>query len=204
MMKLTPQHLSFARLADLAEGRLSADEQRATGAHLSECERCSAQLARLEQTIALMRGDASEAAPRDALAQVVGLFRERADARRPSALRRLLAVLSFDSAQLAPAYGVRSAQAGAARQMLYSAGEDDLDLRVSHEDDGWVVSGQWLGENVEGRVELSGAERTESAALDEQSEFTLPPVPEGTYTLRLRLKDAEVEVEGLELRSRDV
>ena len=200
-MKLTPQHLSFARLADLAEGRLHAEEQTKAGEHLSACAHCSGQLARLEQTIGLMRSDTSEAAPRDVLARVESLFRERAAVREPSALRRLLAVLSFDSAQLAPAYGVRSAQTGAARQMLYSAGDADLDLRVSQEADGWVVSGQWLGENARGRVELLGAERTESAALNEQCEFALPPVPEGTYALRLRLKDAEVEVFGLELRA---
>jgi hypothetical protein len=150
-----------------------------------------------------MRSDASEAAPRDVVASLVGLFRERAASREPSTLRRLLASLSFDSAQLSPAYGVRSgAAAAAARQLLYSAGDSDLDVRVAQAGDGWVVSGQWLGEcDGGGEIELQGAEQTATARLNEQCEFSLPPVPAGTYALRLRLKDAEVEVSELELRA---
>lgn len=198
-MKLTPKHLPFAQLADLAEGRLRSEEQTAARAHVSGCSRCSAQLAQLEKVFHLMRTDASEPAPRAALARVVGLFGARAAEEKPSAVRRLLAALSFDSAQLTPAFGLRSGQP-AARQLLYTAGERDLDLRVQAGGAGVVVSGQVLGEECGGgRVELQGAGAAVAAHLNAQCEFALPPVPAGTYTLRVRMSDAEVEVSALEL-----
>lgn len=200
-MNLTFQHLPFEKLADLAEGRLGGNERTKAEAHLGGCERCAAQLARIEQTVSLMRTDESVDAPRDVLASVVGLFRQRAAASQERSLaRRVLAALSFDSLQTAPAFGVRSGQA-AARQMLFSAGDNDLDVRVQPSGESWVVSGQVLGECSGGRVSLKGAETDAVAELNELCEFTLPPVPAGSYTLLLQLSEMEVEVPELQLRA---
>ena len=201
-MNILPKHPPFETLADLAEGRAPAALTADARSHLDSCESCSAQFARLSQTIQLMRADDAEAPPRGAAAYALGLFRRRAAASEPSRLRRVLAALSFDSAALTPAFGVRAGQPAAARQLLYSAGENDLDLRVAPAAEaGWAVSGQVLGPARAGRVELEGAALSVEAALNEQSEFSLPPVPEGTYTLRVRFEDAEVEVPQLELRA---
>lgn len=197
-MNLTFQHLPFEKLADLAEARLPADERAAAQAHVSGCSRCSAQLARVEQTINLMRTDDAEDAPRHALASVLNLFRARAQASEPSLVQRVLAALSFDSMQATPAYGVRSGQA-TARQMLYSAGENDLDLRVTQSGEMWVVSGQVLGECTGGNIRLEGTAAQVAVELNELCEFTLPAVPSGSYTLRLRLDEVEVEVPELRL-----
>ena len=62
-MRLTPRHISFARLADLAEGRLSPDEAAGARAHLADCTSCAGQAAQLEHLTALMRADSSEDAP---------------------------------------------------------------------------------------------------------------------------------------------
>jgi anti-sigma factor RsiW len=140
-MNLTFQHLPFEKIADLAEGRLLSAERESAEAHLSGCSRCSAQFAHLGQTISLMRADKAEDAPRDVLSSVVNMFRQRAEA-KPSLVRRVLAALSFDSAQVAPAYGVRSGQA-TARQMLYSAGDNDLDLRVQPSGDALAGASNW-------------------------------------------------------------
>jgi hypothetical protein len=102
---------------------------------------------------------------------------------------------------MAPAFGVRSGQA-TSRQLLYSAEESDIDLRISSQDDQWIVAGQLLGRDcVGGRVEIEGERGLAVAALDELCEFMLPPVPSGNYTLRLRLQDAEVELPQLELKA---
>ena len=139
-MKPISKHLPFAELADLAEGRLTPEARTASLQHVSACSRCSSKLERLEQVMGLMRADEGEDAPPTLVSQAVNLFRARA-ARdtSPSLTRRILAALSFDSLQMSPAYGVRSGQA-AARQLLYSAGENDLDLRVTPSGEGWVVA----------------------------------------------------------------
>jgi hypothetical protein len=86
--------------------------------------------------------------------------------------------------------------------MLYSAGDNDVDLRVQPAGESWVVSGQVLGECAGGSVRLEGgAAEVAAAELNELCEFTLPAVPSGTYKLRLRLNDVEVEIPELQLKA---
>ena len=204
-MRLTPRHISFARLADMAEGRLSPEETAEERAHLAGCTSCAAQAAQLGHLTALMRADTSEDAPAELVSTVVRMFRARqAQAAEPGLLRRLVAALTFDSSSLQPAFGVRSGQAAPARQMLYSAGDLDVDLRLASGGEGWTVSGQVLGPCKGGEVELVDAEGATAAraTLNELCEFTLlPPTPDGTYALRLRLDGAEVEIPELSLRA---
>jgi hypothetical protein len=149
-----------------------------------------------------MRTDTAPDAPRDVRAFAVSLFSRGENAGEPSLLRRIVAALSFDStSNPAPAFGVRSGYA-TSRQLLYSAEENDIDLRITPEKENWIVAGQVLGEGcVGGRVELEGATERVEAGLNELCEFTLPPVSAGSYTLRLRLGNAEVEIPRLELRT---
>jgi hypothetical protein len=147
-MRLTPRHIPFARLADLAEGRLGAGERAEAEAHLSACARCAGQAAELRRVTQLMRADTS------------------------------------------------------ARQMLYGAGDFDIDLRLAPGEEGWTVSGQVLGPcEAGGRVEISGGGGRAEAALNELCEFTLRPLPSGAYTLLLTVAGVEVEVPELSLQA---
>lgn len=205
-MSLTGHEISFARLADLVEGRLAANERRDVEAHVAECRRCARDFAQLEKAVRLMRADASEDAPRDALQYALSLFNSRRDAAEhsPGFAERILAALTFDSARSAPAFGLRSSHATHARQFMYAAGERDVDLRVERVEAGWSVTGQILGECAGGRAEIesaSDAPHKFEAALNELCEFRLPPVPAGLYTLLLRLSDAEIQIPEIDLRS---
>ena len=199
-MKTDSQHIPFAKLADLAEKRAAADERTASMAHLSSCSVCAQQVERMEQVLGLMKTDTATDAPRDILAYAVNIFR---NSREPSLLKRIVAALSFDSSSnFAPAFGVRSGQT-TSRQLLYSAEENDIDLRITPEQENWIVAGQVLGEDcVGGRIELEGRSGELTAAdLNDLCEFILPPVPAGSYTVRLRLGNVEVEIPQLELRA---
>jgi hypothetical protein len=201
-MKTTSEHIPFAKLADLAEERASADERTASMAHISGCSECTQKLNRLGEVLMLMKTDTAADAPRDVLTYAITIFSRREDSRQPSTLRRIVGALSFDSsANLVPAFGVRSGQA-TSRQLLYSAEENDIDLRITPEDENWIVAGQVLGQDcVGGRIEIEGKSGSAAAAFNEACEFTLPPVAAGTYTLRLQLGNAEVEIPQLELRA---
>lgn len=199
-MKIDSQHIPFAKLADLAEKRAAADERTASMAHLSNCSVCAQQVERVEQVLGLMKTDTATDAPRDILAYAVNIFR---NSQEPSLLKRIVAALRFDSSSnLAPAFGVRSGQS-TSRQLLYSAEENDIDLRIMPEQENWIVTGQVLGEDcVGGRIELEGRSGELTAAdLNDLCEFILPPVPAGSYRVRLRLGNVEVEIPQLELRA---
>jgi hypothetical protein len=204
-MRLTPQHITFERLADMAEGRVSAEETAGERTHLASCARCSERAAELGRVTALMRADDSADAPRGLVSDAVRLFRSRRTESAPGLLRRIVAALTFDSSTRTPAFGVRSGQTAPARQLLFGAGDFDVDLRLAAGEEGWTVSGQVLGPCAGGRVEAFAAGAHEAAAahasLNDLCEFTLPPVPEGTYALRLRLNDTEIEIPELSLRA---
>lgn len=194
-------HIPSNRLADLAEGRLPPDEQVQLEAHLAACARCSGEVAELKRLVELMRADNAEDAPPSVIARTVRLFHSRAVPApdSPGLRRHVAAVLRFDSAGLAPAFGVRSGEPSA-RQLLLSAEAHDLDLRIEPADKLWIVSGQVLGEPAAGgQAELRGETTTRQAALNEQCEFSLPPVPAGRYKLILHLANENVEVDDLRI-----
>lgn len=121
--------------------------------------------------------------------------------RAAAQLRRVLAVLSFDSAALsAPALGLRSAGAGA-RHLLFSAGAHDVDLRISVAGAGFDLAGQLLGPSAGGRVEAlaeaGGAPL--GADLDELGEFRLRGLAPGRYRLSFEVADEAIELPPLDL-----
>ena len=120
-MSFPAPYLSFERLTDLVEDRVSADEQANLHSHLAACSRCAADLIWLKRVITLMRTDAAQDAP--AIARAVRLFRTRAEqaALAPNLRERVLARTRLDSARRPLALGLRAGQA-AARQLLFSAG----------------------------------------------------------------------------------
>jgi len=204
---MTP-HLPFDRLSNLVEGRLHPEEQTEAFAHLSLCSICAAQFAWLQQTIELMRTDLAEDAPPHVIDRALELFRPQA-APAPSLLRRVQAVLCFDSMQMSPASSLREGQS-AVRQLWFNAEEYDLDLRLTPAGEAWALTGQVLGPGVGTQAdlqsdggaleaELRGAAGGIQAKLNKLFEFTLPPVPAGEYELILRLREIELIVLKLQL-----
>jgi hypothetical protein len=189
------QHIEFSTLTDLVEERLSDAEHQSVMAHLAACPQCAAQRAKIDEMISLMRSPELEEAPRYAIAQAINLFRSH-QKQPASLLQRLVALLQFDSQQMTPAYGVRST-AMTERQMLFTAGDYELQLQIAGESDGWVISGQLLGDCASGAVELKSRTLATQTTLNELCEFTLPAMPAGDYALTLRLNTIEIEVQNL-------
>ena len=189
-------HISVETLANIVENRVTAVAREAAMTHLSACSTCSDALHRLQQLILLMRSDSTIDAPRDVLTAAINIFSQE----RRVPLRRIVALLIFDSRNAGPAFGVRSLPT-ASRQMLYSAEEIDLELRITVRNDECILAGQVIGEGcAEGHVEISGEAGRSTTTLNEICEFTLPPIPPGNYSLTVRMLDREIEIPELELK----
>lgn len=118
-------------------------------------------------------------------------------------LRRVLAVLRFDSlATPAMAAGMRSA-GGEARHLLFSAEGRDVDLRITPQAAGqWQLAGQVLGPDDCGQVRLQpvGTDTPpREAALDDMGEFRLADVAAGPWRLSLALGDTLVELPAIDV-----
>jgi anti-sigma factor RsiW len=196
-MNIFSSHPSFERLIDLVEGRLPPLEQTSLLAHLSTCTRCAADQSWLKRVIDVMRTDTGEDAPPAVIARARRLFKSR-QSPAPTERRRISAQLYFDSRQQAPALGVRGGQA-VDQQLLLKAEAYDLDLRLTPADTVWQLSGQVLGPDVAGQVELHGSAGPLRAELNDLGEFNLPAIPPGRYQLTLRLAHLEVDFPALEI-----
>ena len=189
-------HISIETLANIAEDRATSKGREAAMAHISTCSTCHDTLRQLQQLIFMMRSDSTKDAPRDVLSSAISMFSHQ----ERSPLRRIVALLTFDSRNAGPAFGMRSVRA-ASRQMLYSAEDTDLDLRVTVQNDECILAGQVIGVGCAGaRVEVSGLAGRSEATLNEVCEFTLPPLPVGNYSLTVTMLDREIEIPELELK----
>ncbi|HSV71311.1 MAG TPA: hypothetical protein VLI72_14480 [Methylibium sp.] len=148
----------------------------------------------LEAALRASRG--LEAPPAAVLQRVIDLWPAAAAPAAAGALRRVLAALSFDSGRAAPlAFGMRGSEPGP-RQLLFSAEDHDIDLRIAAAGTGWALHGQVLGPDAGGRACLIGDDGAERAvvALDELGEFRFDALPAGRYALRLELADRQIEL----------
>ncbi|HJY28908.1 MAG TPA: hypothetical protein VJ306_12865 [Pyrinomonadaceae bacterium] len=189
-------HISLETFTDIVEGRATSETLELAVAHISSCSDCVDTLRHLQQVILTMKSDTSKDAPRDVLYSAINIF---SPARR-APLRNIIAILTFDSRLAGPAYGIRSVRS-TSRQLLYSAQETDLDLRVTVQNDECIVTGQVIrADCVSGQVEISGDAGAATASFNEVCEFTLPAIPLGNYSLRIKMPDVQIEIPELELK----
>jgi hypothetical protein len=122
-------------------------------------------------------------------------------------VRYVSAVLTFDSwATSALAHGMRSTRSAtrsATRHLLYSAQGRDIDLRITASAEHFALSGQVLGPDETGRVELARSDApgqpSHHASLDELGEFRLQAVPAGRYVLTLHLGQDAMQVQDIDV-----
>lgn len=151
----------------------------------------------LNKIVHLMQTDKSEDAPQDSVKWAKNLFRSRVSEPKKSLAQKVLAILQMDLSPNKAAFGERSASASQARQMLFTAGENGIDLRISETEKGLLnIQGQILGENFANCVVKLGEFETQS---NELSEFKFSEIPAGNYDLIFQTDETEVVIQGLSL-----
>ena len=153
--------------------------------------------------------DAPEALVRAAIGQWQATPPVSLQSAAKEALRRVAALLSFDSWASAPhASGVRAVPSDT-RYLLFSAKGRDIDVRIAPAAGHFALTGQILGPDDSGVVELSAASvggsvapRAQRATLDSLGEFRLDGVHGGTYVLTLRLCGDEIVLPPIDVGER--
>lgn len=150
----------------------------------------------------LMQTDDSADAPADAILWSKNLFRSRSRAaeQNPSFVQKILAVLQMDLAPNRAAFGERSAGSTAVRQMLFTAGEDKIDLRITEANKGFKVSGQILGDDFpQVEVRLFNDRKNFTEKSNDLGEFSFDKILKDKYTLSLIFKSKEIVIENIEI-----
>lgn len=151
----------------------------------------------INRIIYLMKTDEAYDAPQDAIQWSKNLFRSRAAEPQKSVVKRMLAVLQMDLSPNRAAFGERSASASQARQMLFQAGENALDIRIAETEKGFNLYGQILGEGFATCIVKLGELET---TANELTEFKFTEIPTGKYDLIVRGGEREILIENLELK----
>ena len=160
-----------------------------------------------DEWAALVRQAASlQRAPAPLVRSALELWRDHAPTRgSASDMRRWVAALIHDSWSGAPqtASGMRDLPSDV-RHLLYAGLGRDIDLRIAPLAEGYSLSGQHLGPDAQGRVELrplDGAAATpaRSVPLDTSGEFSIDGVPGGIYVLTLHLDSDEIMLPPIEI-----
>lgn len=150
----------------------------------------------IKRIIHLMQTDNSVDAPADAIKWSKNIFRTRAAEPKKTVVEKVLAVLQMDLSPDKAAFGERSASASQTRQMLFEAGENSIDLRISETEKGFAIKGQILGEGFENAMVKLNDLETETNDL---SEFTFENVAAGEYDLILKTEVKEILLEEIEI-----
>ncbi|HMS41998.1 MAG TPA: hypothetical protein PKE69_17330 [Pyrinomonadaceae bacterium] len=148
----------------------------------------------INKIVSLMETDSSADAPQDAIKWAKNIFRTRAIQPEKSLMQKVLAVLQMDLSPNKAVFGERSASGATARQMLFSAGEISVDLRISETEKGFNLRGQILGEGFANCVVKFGEFEVNS---NELSEFSFTEIEKGNYNLTLKTDETEVVIENL-------
>ena len=193
------KHIEFEKLIGRFEETLAAGEAAAVNTHLEDCGACSVDAKKLADLFAYVEPVATETVSQAVTAHLLNIYQPgKFRSATPSTAPLGRFTLIFDDWQTVMNERFRGSFR---RQMLYNAGDYDLDLRMMFDDDNCVLTGQVLPDLSEGTIELSAGGKTLTAVLNVRSEFQFASVPQGIYDLRLQLDDIELWVEGVPLRS---
>jgi len=154
----------------------------------------------MNKIVRLMQTDNSADAPKDSVKWSKNLFLSRAAAPKKSLVQKVMAVLQMDLSPDKAAFGERSASSSQIRQMLFGAGDYQIDLRITKANKGFTVTGQILGEDsAEAEIKLFNNGKNFTAKTNELSEFSFENIAKDKYTLSLTFKDKEIVIENIEI-----
>ena len=123
--------VSFAKLIDWVEGRLSAQEAQQVAEYVAQSAEAAENVAWLQQFIGMSEQIVLRKMPTAVRAKVTERFEQQAaPRRRPGFWERLQAALSFDSWQQPALVGLRSGGTSQSRQLVYSCERADIALHI--------------------------------------------------------------------------
>lgn len=197
-------HLTYETLVNYLEERLSLEERSAVDAHLaSTCEACGRRLALLRKVFESANSDRTTPPPASVLKRAIEIPLKNARASQPGTWTRLSAALSFDShLQLSSAL---TRGASKERQMLFSAENMDIDLKITPARGSHDLLGQVMGEQA-GNVasafvslQSNSGQILKATETDSLGQFVFREISSGVYDLIFDLETQEIAVHGLEV-----
>jgi hypothetical protein len=198
---------SLEELLGLIQETLEGRTKTEIASHVTTCSKCEENQRWLSQILNLAATDESFDFPEDVIQWSVAQFKA-ASSTAPSRMQ-ILAKLVFDNLLPAQAMEVRStAPPAGIRQMLYNAGNYDVDIRIEQLPDlnsfhliGQIMAAENTGAQLEGLiVRLTGGASDASAVTDARGMFHLRSIKPGEYDLSINLPEGDLVINAITCR----
>ncbi|MGQ0542752.1 MAG: hypothetical protein ACT4O9_13000 [Blastocatellia bacterium] len=145
-----------------------------------------------------MEGDNSIDAPADSIKWAKNLFLTKAIEPQTSVVHKIAAVLQMNIEPNKFVFGERSAAASQERQMLFTTGKIDIDLRIKESNGSLEIRGQILAEGFEGaQIGISNKDMSFESSVNYLGEFRFEEIPNGIYDLLISNGETEIVVEDI-------
>jgi len=185
---------------EFMDGLLTEESKTSISSHLTECSDCLEVHQELQKFIFKLTSDSSFEPPADVLQWGVSLFQPMLQPQETvgGKARRIIASLIFDTFDAPMLAGVRRV-GSAPRQLLFRAGDIDIDLKIESADAtdrislvGQVLSsGERFFDNTPVKLESHGMVRYK-ALTNAVGEFAFDEVPKDTYHLSVDLPEGQI------------
>ena len=205
---MTKPALTFERLADWVDQRLSEEESESVAKQLETADAATQETVTWLKTF-IQAGKASKLAapPPEVHAELIRRF--QADRQnQPNFLQRLVAALTFDSHTQFATAGVRAVDSPAAqRQLIYST--DLLDIAINIQlrphDPHFDITGEvFLNRETDAvpfSIQLLQAEaEVSTTVVNENNEFAFEAIPAGEYSIVISALQIEILIVPVEVK----
>jgi hypothetical protein len=189
-------HLSAKGALDFLEGRLDGEQEAFWKSHMEHCNDCKTEFQNWRQLGIDLKQSNLESAPAADIDRAVQLFQPAWD-RKPSAIRSILAMVTFDSL-LQPSLAGSRGSSAATRQLVMRAEEFDIHIKIFGAPDHRRLLGQVLprdGSSLSAGARfhlLQHGERIDSTVTDDMGEFDFVDIPAGELSLQIDLPNLTV------------
>jgi hypothetical protein len=193
-------HLEYESLLDYLEGHSSLEERGRVEMHLAEsCEVCARRLGLLRKALNAAAGDRTVSPPQAVLKEAIDVSQVH-QIPNPGLLARMVATLSFDShAQLSAALTRGTARE---RQVLFNAGQVDIDMKISAGNMDYDLLGQVMGADARfgfASLQSMTGQLLQATELDPLGQFSFRKISPGMYDLLFDIEDREIGINGLKV-----
>lgn len=194
------RHVSAEKLMEYMDGLLTEEAKATVAGHLTECSDCAETNQELQFFILRLQSDASFEPPADVVQWGISLFQPMLQPQETvgGKVRKIIASLIFDNFDEPMLAGVRRVGAPA-RQLLFRAGDVDVDVKIESTDANDRISlvGQVLSndekffDNTPVKLESHGMVRYKTTT-NQVGEFVFDEVPKDTYHLSVDLPEGQI------------
>ena len=194
------RHVNAEKLMEYMDGLLTEEAKATVAGHLTECSDCAETNQELQLFVLRLQADASFEPPADVVQWGVSLFQPMLQPQETvgGKVRKIIASLIFDNFDEPMLAGVRRVGAPA-RQLLFRAGDVDVDVKIESTDANDRISlvGQVLSndekffDNTPVKLESHGMVRYKTTT-NQVGEFVFDEVPKDTYHLSVDLPEGQI------------